>query len=281
MPTDPATGRADSLPSDLAAALDRSRGRLGAIGRPVLFFSNVGSTNDVAAAMLATGDRDFEGLVVLAEAQHAGRGRHGRRWFSPPAGGLYVSVILTPSRARTDPHRAASLITLAAGVALVEGIGSACGLTADLKWPNDLLSGGRKLAGILAEGFSTVPGAPIASVVLGFGINVGPMHLPPELAGVATSLEIELGKPVDRAPVFVETLAALGRRYEDLISGRFDAILDAWRAHASGAEGRRVSWDGPDGRRTGITIGIDETGALLVRTTERLERIVSGEVEWT
>jgi hypothetical protein len=112
--------------------------------------------------------------------------------------GLYVSVILSPSRAVSDPDRATTLLTLAAGVALAEGVERATGLSPAIKWPNDLLVARRKLAGILAEALSDV-------VVLGYGINVGPMAYPPELRDRATSLETELGRPIDRAVVAVET----------------------------------------------------------------------------
>ncbi len=262
----------ESLPRDFAEALDRVKGRLGRLAPAVAFFPSIGSTNDVAAGLTASGD--CEGLVVCADAQTAGRGRRGRSWLSPPGGGLYVSVVWTPARARTDRDRAATLVTLAAGVALAEAIESATGLRVDLKWPNDVYVGRRKLAGILAEGAAN------DAVVLGYGINVGPMAFPRELADRATSLEAELGRPVDRAHVFAETLAALARRYEDLLDGRFDAILDAWRERAPAGRGARVSWTTLAGVRTGVTAGIDDRGALLVREGDRVERIVAGELTW-
>ena len=109
----------------------------------------------------------------------------------------------------------------------------------DLKWPNDLQVARRKLAGILAEASGNGVGD---SVIVGYGINVAATAFPPELRDRATSLESELGRGVDRAHVLVETLAALARRYDDLLDGRFDAILDAWRALAPAASGARVKW---------------------------------------
>jgi BirA family biotin operon repressor/biotin-[acetyl-CoA-carboxylase] ligase len=126
---------------------------------------------------------------------------------------------------------------------------------------------------VLAEGVAEV-------VVLGYGINMGPAAYPPELSERVTSLESELGRPVDRPRVFVETLAALATRHDDLLAGRFDAILDAWRAHAPACQGARVSWTTPAGAQTGITAGIDDLGALLVRADDRIERIVAGELTW-
>lgn len=244
--------------------------RLGRLGRRVEFFSTIGSTNDIASARAASGDH--EGAVFVADAQTSGRGRRGRTWCSPPGAGLYVSTILRPGRSR-DGERATLLTTLAAGVALVEGVRRATGLLAALKWPNDLYAGRRKLAGILAEGAGD-------SVVLGYGINVSPASYPPDVADRVTSLEGELGRDVDRPRVFAETLCALASRYDDLLEGRFDAILDAWRSLAPAAEGARVSWTTPEGVQSGMTAGIDDRGALLVRSGERVERIVAGEVIW-
>src|SRR5690348_5353678 len=137
----------EPLSADLAEAL--ARVNLRRLGSTVLFFSTIGSTNDLAASLAASGD--YEGAVVIADAQTAGRGRRGRIWFSPPGAGLYVSVLLSPARAVRAPERAAALLTLTAGLALAEAVECATGLGPAIKWPNDLLVGRRKLAGILAE----------------------------------------------------------------------------------------------------------------------------------
>jgi BirA family transcriptional regulator, biotin operon repressor / biotin---[acetyl-CoA-carboxylase] ligase len=234
--------------------------------KPVQFFSSVGSTNDAAASLPHRS-------VVVAGHQTAGRGRRGHTWFSPPGSGLYVSVVLAPATARVDPPRATMLLTLAAGVAIAEGVEAATGLAVDLKWPNDLLVSGRKLAGILAESSGD-------TVVLGYGINVLETALPPALRDRATSLQSELGRAVDRDLVLDETLAALSQRYDDLVDGRFDAILDAWRRRAPAASGARVTWSTASSTLSGVTEGIDERGALLVRIGDRVERIVSGELTW-
>lgn len=270
--------RPQPLPRELADALDARRDRLGPLANRILYFETIGSTNDVAATYAASGEA--EGLVVVADAQTAGRGRRGRSWFSPPGAGLYVSVVLAPGRARVAAERATALLTLAAGVALSEAVERVTGLAPAIKWPNDLLVGRRKLAGILAEGV-VLPGAGgLHGVVLGFGINVMAAAFPADLAAIVTSLETELGRGIDRASVCAESIAMLASRYEDLLGGRYDAILDAWRARAFGSRGAKVEWDTPAGVRTGITEGIDAMGALLVRTGDRLERIVAGEVRW-
>jgi len=254
-------------------AIAQIRDRLGRLGSTVLYYTTIASTNDVAMS------HALEGLVVVADEQTAGRGRRGHTWFSPPGSGLYVSVVLTPARARVDPARATSLLTIAAGVAIAEGVEAATGLAIHLKWPNDLYighRGRRKLAGILAESHGTRE----AAVILGYGINVGPMAYPPELADRATSLESELGRRIDRHQLFAATLVALSRRYGHLLDGEFDAILDAWRARAPGALGARVAWTTSAGPQSGITVGIDDQGALLVRVGARTERIVGGELTW-
>jgi BirA family biotin operon repressor/biotin-[acetyl-CoA-carboxylase] ligase len=263
-----------------AAMLEQVRPRLGPFASRVLHVETVGSTNDIALdearhASAAEQTARVEGLVVVADQQTAGRGRRGHAWFSPPGAGLYVSVVLAPSRAQVDPRRATLLTTIAAGVAVAEGIGSATALRADLKWPNDLYVSQRKLGGILAES----AGADL--VVVGYGINVAAAALPPELRGRATSIEAELGRAIEREVVLIETLAALAARYGDLMAGRFDAILDAWRLRAPGASGARVSWTVSGRRLSGVTEGIADDGALLVRVAGRVERIVAGEVIWS
>ncbi len=283
------------MPAELAEAIARARPRLGRLASTLVYFETIGSTNDEAAARSAeafalhpSDEREAlrsakalaersEGLVVVADEQTTGRGRRGHTWFSPPGAGLYVSVVLAPAAA-TDPARATTLLTLAAGVALAEGIEEAAGLRVDLKWPNDLHVSGRKLGGILAE--SAGAGDRLDRVVVGYGINVRSTAFPPELRGRATSLESELGRAIDRHHLLAETLAALSRRYEDLLAGRFDAILDAWRGLAPGASGARVAWTTNAGTASGVTAGIDDLGALRVRVGDTVERIVSGEVSW-
>jgi BirA family transcriptional regulator, biotin operon repressor / biotin---[acetyl-CoA-carboxylase] ligase len=264
------------LPDELVRSLALVRPRLGRLGSTIVYFPTIGSTNDVAATL--AGRADTEGAVVIADAQTAGRGRRGRDWFSPPGSGLYVSVVLTPGRAPRDLRgRATRLVTLAAGVAIAEAVQTVTGLGVDVKWPNDLYIARRKLAGILAEAAGSGTDDPL---VLGYGINVGPMSYPPELRDRATSLETELGRRIDRALLIAESLAAVARRYDDLLAGRFDAILDAWRSRAPGSTGALVAWSTASGLSSGVTAGIDEDGALLVAVGHRVERIVAGEVQW-
>ena len=265
----------DPLPSDMAAALRASATRRGCFGDPVYFFSETGSTNDVAAGLAELGAA--EGTTVVALAQTNGRGRLGRTWFSPAGAGLYVSVICRNAAA-------APLLTLAGGVAVADGIQAATGLPVQIKWPNDILTGGvpapraRKLAGILAEASSGADG--LQHVVLGFGINVHSVPYPPDLSARATSIETELGRPPDAAAVLSETLAAMAPLFERLSMGDAGPVLARWRRLAASSRGAAVEWDTAAGTLRGTSEGIADDGALLVRVGERAERVISGELRW-
>jgi BirA family biotin operon repressor/biotin-[acetyl-CoA-carboxylase] ligase len=267
----------DTLPADLRLALERTEGRRGVFGQPTVFFRETASTNDVALAMADRGAA--EGTTVVALAQTAGRGRLGREWFSPPEAGLYVSVVCRDARA-------GSMLTLAAGVAVAEGIRAATGLPVSIKWPNDIVISDRvapgrrrKLAGILAEGSAGAQG--LHHVVVGFGINLTPAAYPPAIADRATSLEAELGRDVDRGSVLAEVLCAFNEHVTVLARGGRRSVLDRWRERAPSAVGTRVEWTADGVPRSGTTAGIDEDGALLVRVGSGVERIVSGEVRWS
>lgn len=231
----------------------------------VRWHGSVPSTMDIAAALATEGAP--HGVVVAAEQQTAGRGRRGSTWASPPGAGLYFSVVVKPSAASLP------LLTLAAGVAVREGVAATSGLQADLKWPNDLLVGKRKLAGILAEGIAI--GTSAQAVIVGVGVNLQPAAYPPDVAARATSIEGELRRPVDREALLAAILDALSARLATLEQNAGD-ILQAWRAASPSAVGTRVAWDG----HRGVTAGIDDTGALLVRTPSSVERIIAGELRW-
>ena len=266
-----------SLPAEFAEALARAADRLGPFGHRIVWYPEIGSTNDAAALMAEKGAE--EGTLVVADTQTAGRGRLGRSWASPAGAGIYASAILRP------PSHATTLLTLAAGLAIAEGIQAATGLAPRVKWPNDLFmegqtgpSSGRKLAGILAEGGASPDRR--TWVVLGFGINVLPAAYPPDVAARATSLETELGRPVDRGLVLAECLAALATRYADLVERRGPAVVAAWRALAASTFARQVEWDAGGEAHRGMAQDVDPEGALLVRTSSGVARIISGEVRW-
>jgi BirA family biotin operon repressor/biotin-[acetyl-CoA-carboxylase] ligase len=254
-----------SPPDDLTAALALAGTRLNLFAGKVRWFPQVGSTNDIATMLAEHGAE--EGVVVVADQQTAGRGRLGRAWASPPGAGIYMSAILRPT------PRASSLLTIAAGVAVADAVALATGLDVQLKWPNDVYVGDRKLAGILAEG------AP-RYVVLGIGINVLPAAYPPDVARRATSIETELGRPVDRGLLLAECLAALALRYGEISLEDGRGVIAAWRKRAASTLGCRIEWDAGGQSQRGLVDGIDEDGALLVRSGSELIRITSGEVRW-
>ena len=258
------------LPDDLTTALSVAGDGVGIFANRVRWFAEVGSTNDVAAALADRGEP--EGAVVVADGQSAGRGRHGRAWASPPGAGLYLSAVMRPG------PQVVGLLTIAAGVALIEGIQAATGLQPQLKWPNDIYMDGRKLAGILAEAGTSATG--VQHVILGCGINLMPAAYPAVVAARATSIESELGRPIDRGLLLVQCLTALDARYRDLQTGAAAAVIGRWRARAVSTFGRRVEWDVAGVTRHGIAEDIDETGALLVRDGAVRARVISGEVRW-
>ena len=264
----PAVSGSSSVP--LQARLREAAPRLGPFAGRVHHRLRVDSTNDVAAELAGRGAP--HGTVVVADEQTAGRGRHGNRWSSPPGAGLYLSVLL-----RTDSP---PVLTLAAGVAVAEALARAAGLDAMLEWPNDAVveaSGRRrKVAGILAEA-STV-GDRVDRVVVGIGINLRDGAWPPEVASRAGSVEGLTGRPVDRATLLVEVLAALAGRCGELETGRVGALLRRWEALAPSSRGAAVEWSEGPVRRRGITEGVDEHGALIVRVEGRRERLSGGEV---
>jgi BirA family biotin operon repressor/biotin-[acetyl-CoA-carboxylase] ligase len=245
-----------------------------AIAKHVVWHAQTGSTNADAAALAEAGAP--EGCVVLADQQTAGRGRLGRSWSSPAGTGIYASVLFRPAA------QVARMLTIAAGVAVAEAIENVAGIVPVLKWPNDVYLGGgpqsgRKVAGILAE--AGVSGG-ATWVVVGFGVNVLPGSLPHELSARATSLEAELGRPVDRGELFAACLMRLAERYGDLTAGRRGDVLDAWRQHGAATFGRPVEWDDDGGVKTGVVRDIGDEGGLIVDTGSGAARVVSGEVRW-
>jgi BirA family transcriptional regulator, biotin operon repressor / biotin---[acetyl-CoA-carboxylase] ligase len=266
------------LPHDVRSELLRVSARLGSIAGCTYWLSQTGSTNDVAAHLAESGAA--EGTTVIAEAQTSGRGRYGRAWYSPAGAGLYVSIVLRPSsdHALTDRANPVGLLTLACGVALVEGIRNATGLPVEIKWPNDVVIGRRKLGGILAE--AAAQAGALQFITLGFGVNLSVAAYPAELSSRATSLEAETGRTPDRALILAEVLASIAERYADLRVGRFDAILTAWRRLAPSLPAASVEWDSPGGLLRGRAEGIDAEGALLVRIGDRVERVIAGGIRW-
>ena len=241
------------------------------------FFEIVGSTNDEALAWAASGARDAS--LVVADAQSSGRGRDGRKWTSQPGAGLAFSLILRPTQAERElVGRFAGLASLA----LVDSLARR-GLAAEVKWPNDVLIGRRKSAGVLVEAVWT--GAEVESLVIGMGVNVAPGSLPPaaELSFPATCVETELGGPVPRYALLRELLTSLFELRAGLTS---DAFLARWE-QALAFRGEQVQiWQGRDrqGEFSGQAfmaelIGLEHDGSLRVRLgSGETRRVHFGEV---
>jgi BirA family biotin operon repressor/biotin-[acetyl-CoA-carboxylase] ligase len=269
------------LPADLAGALAPPSAALASFLKDLRHAPVVGSTNDEAAALARGGA--LEGTVVVADEQTAGRGRQGRTWQSRRGDGLYVSLVFRPLPG-TMPGPETTLLTLMAGVATVEAVRHAGVERAEIKWPNDIVvpsaHGGRwrKMAGILAE--ATIVGRDIDFIVLGIGVN---LRRPGEAGAddLWTSIAEETGRPAERGILLRGLLEALAHGRAALRAGRADAVLEAWRAAAPSARGRRVGWRDGDRARTGTTDGIDEAGHLLVVDDDAAPHaLAAGEVQW-
>jgi BirA family biotin operon repressor/biotin-[acetyl-CoA-carboxylase] ligase len=240
------------------------------VGQVVHWYEEVGSTNDRAKELADEGAE--HGEVVVAEAQTAGRGRRGRTWSSPARKNLYFSVVLRPD---LPPSRAPEL-TLVASVAVCEALQQA-GVDARIKWPNDLLVSGRKIAGILTE-LAADPDC-VQWVVLGVGVNVNARaeDFPAEVRGEATSILLERGQAAPRALFAAACFTALEGWLDRHAEGGFPAIREAWKRH-SATLGREVAVRLDAREIVGVAEDLDESGALLVRTEAGVERILSGEV---
>ena len=224
----------------------------------VLHFDSLPSTNTEAARQAANGAP--EGLCVVAREQTAGRGRQARTWVSPKDAGLYFSIVLRP---RLAPALW-PLVTLAAALAVRAALAEASALTPDIKWPNDLLVGGRKLCGILAEVCETTHGR---ACVVGIGINLTEHACPPELQARATSVAGASGRAPDREAILAALVRHLGHYYARLhTAGGPEAVLRAWCAASSYAAGKRVRVETGTEAFAGTTRGLEPDGALRVET---------------
>jgi BirA family biotin operon repressor/biotin-[acetyl-CoA-carboxylase] ligase len=240
------------------------------LGRELHCFEVLDSTNSTAREMAVAGAAD--GTVVIADAQRRGRGRLGREWVSPARKNLYLSIVL---RAELPPERLAQ-IGLVAGVALCETIGEWCPQAA-IKWPNDVLLGDRKTAGILAE---MEQSRGVRAVILGIGVNLNSSagDFPDELRDKATSLHLATGAVIDRARFAGRLLNGLERRYAQWRRDGFPPIAAAWRRLAP-LIGRRIHVAEPSGEIEGEVLALDDDGALCIRRDDGGEhRVVAGDV---
>jgi len=246
----------EPLRQELAAASIPYRVRLKA---------RVSSTQDLVMAAARAGEA--EGLVVIADHQTRGRGRSGRGWIDSPGTSLMFSLLWRPP----GPVAAWSALPLTAGLAVAEGIEAAGGPAVDVKWPNDCLVGGRKLAGILVETTVAEPAA-----VIGVGCNVAWTGVDPGLGEDATAADLE-GHPVDLTGLAVAVLGSLHRRYQEWQQEGFGALLPAWSARCSWL-GRQVVVGLPGGPLDGKMLGVAADGALRLGRGDDEVRVQAGDL---
>jgi BirA family transcriptional regulator, biotin operon repressor / biotin---[acetyl-CoA-carboxylase] ligase len=197
------------------------------------------------------------GTVVVAEEQTAGIGRHGHSWHSPPAGGLYISIIL-----RLD--HVLPVLTMALGLAVARAIDANC----DIRWSNDVMLNGRKLAGVMVQT------AEKGVLIAGIGVNANQTQFPEELRDIATSLRIETGQEQVKEDL-LERIVAECLAYAE--KGKQE-ILDEFTARSSYVRGKRVNVDTGSRTFSGVTAGLDENGFLLVETETGIETVIAGGV---
>jgi BirA family transcriptional regulator, biotin operon repressor / biotin---[acetyl-CoA-carboxylase] ligase len=234
----------------------------------VLRYESLPSTNTELARLASEGAP--EGVTIVADEQTAGRGRLQRAWSSPKGAGLYCSILLRP----TIPQNQWPLITLMAALAVGDALREACDLQTDIKWPNDLLSGERKICGILAEAIETPAGR---AVIVGIGINLTQNAFPSELADVATSVVEATGRAPERNAILAALLGALCDWYRLL--GEPGKIVDAWSNRSSYALGKVVQVSNGDEVFQGTTCGVESDGALRLRATSgEIKSVRAGDV---
>jgi BirA family biotin operon repressor/biotin-[acetyl-CoA-carboxylase] ligase len=257
------------LPAEIEASLRSKR-----LGHRIVFEKEVDSTNRLARDLAISGA--VEGTLVVAETQTGGRGRKGRNWFSPPGEGIYLSLVLRP---RFQPAEAPKM-TLLAGVALAETLIPLVPSRITIKWPNDVLAGTKKLAGILIEVSTEIDAIDHMIVGVGLNVNTAPERFPDELRKRATSLAAEIGHPVRRADILGAFLERFERYYD--LTGRegFAPVIRRWRV-LSDMAGRRVRVHSFNGSLEGTIAGIDDDGVLLVMTADgTIQSVISGDVEY-
>ena len=239
----------------LDRALVERRLRTRYLGRNLLYLQTTSSTQDVARAEAEAGGP--VGTAVLAEEQTAGRGRLGRAWVSPAGKNIYVTLVMRPPAPKL---RVLSIVSPLAIAEALEGIG----LAPRLKWPNDVLVGGRKIAGILIE--TELSGDAVKYALVGIGLNVNfDVGAVPEIAGIATSVRRELGRDASREELLAALLNAFEARYEQALEG--DAVFQAWRSRLE-TLGRRVRATLGERVEEGVAEDVDAEGNLLVRRND-------------
>jgi BirA family biotin operon repressor/biotin-[acetyl-CoA-carboxylase] ligase len=269
----PATGyQLQSVPDLLLPEMLSSLVRSTIFSQHIHHFYKIGSTN--VAAMEAASAGAPEGSVFVAEQQTAGRGRGGHSWHSAQSAGIYCSAVLRPAMAPAD----ALILSLAAGLAVhaaVREIDPSAEI--DLKWPNDLLAGGRKFCGILTE--MNAEATRVRYLVVGIGINVNQTEFPEDLQSIATSLRLFTKREWSRVELCAALLKSLDREYRDLLTkpDAHNSVLRRFEERSSSVRGRKVRIE-ENGGFEGTSDGLDARGFLQVRDGDAVRTVLSGTV---
>lgn len=261
----------ERVPDILTPEMLRQRLKGSLFGKRIHHFFKVDSTNRVALELGHAGEP--EGAVVLAEEQTAGRGRAGNNWHSERAAGIYVTLLLRPPLAPVQ----APLLTMMAGLSAHTAIQALTGLTVDLKWPNDLLIGGKKAGGILTE-MHAEPGQ-IRFVIVGVGLNVNQEEFPGDLSAIATSLRAETGRPQSRLELLVRLLREFENDYTRFLADGAGSVIERFSSISSYAQGKRVRVTNGKESFTGITAGLGPEGLLQVkRDGGQVVTVIAGDI---
>jgi BirA family biotin operon repressor/biotin-[acetyl-CoA-carboxylase] ligase len=255
------------LPAEVKAGLQTR-----CVGSEVVYFEQTDSTNEQARKLADSGA--VEGTVVIADSQSGGKGRLGRNWSSPSGVNLYLSVILRP----TISPRFATQMTFLSAIAVAQAIEATGSSVPQLKWPNDVLLGGSKVAGLLNE--LNAETEQIHYLVLGIGVNLNMTaeQFPADLRTPATSLLLDGGKPVSRRQFTQALLQSLDQLYSDYLKYGFKPIKEEWERRCN-VLGKWVEVDCQNRLQVGQVSGVDETGALLLQLAGGVtERILAGDV---
>jgi BirA family transcriptional regulator, biotin operon repressor / biotin---[acetyl-CoA-carboxylase] ligase len=209
-------------------------------------------------------------MIVVADSQSAGRGRSSNLWFSPAGENIYCSLLLKPEASYL--HR----IPFVAGLAIAKTL-AALGLKVDLKWPNDLLVGNRKIGGILVQ--SAMEAGALKYAVVGFGINVNTRSFPESLKETATSIFIEREEPADRESILAGILMHFEKLYLEMAEVSWEDFSKQVEQKSSFIRDCEVRIENHEGVTEGITAGLDSYGGLIVNTAEGARVFYSGEVQ--
>lgn len=248
--------RIERIPDVLVSDLLQRQLRGSEFGKRIYHFFKVDSTNRVTLELGHAGEP--HGALVVAEEQTAGRGRAGRSWVSEKSAGIYMSLLLRPQLLPS----LAPMLTIAAGLAARDAIAEVAGIEADIRWPNDVLTGGKKLCGILTEMYAEPDR--VRFVVCGIGINVNQSKMPDALAKIGTSLFIETGRTHSRVDIVVRLLRRLETYYNQLLHEGSGPIIQRFSEVSSYAKGKRIRVANGTESFVAVTAGLDPSGLLRV-----------------